>query len=294
MSSGLIFVSCGQLTVEERELGSAVCHLISSLTPHTPYFAELQTSLHGLTKNILESLEKAVGIVAIMHPRGTVMYVDHDGQPRQHLRASVWIEQELAIAAFLTQVAKQPLKVQAFIHADIHREGMRDHLHLNPLSFREDSEVLDRLTHVLEDWRDIPIPLAGEEFEKVRVRSGIQYIDTRSIRLLCTNESDEEVLIQQIELWSQGILLTDPPLTAEPSKPWTIAPRRDRPICPLVRSEPMKTLIDLHRNQGVAFEADLSVVLRSVVRGRYKAFQQKHRVRRVGSDIFQVVDKSPI
>src|ERR1700687_6060158 len=92
--AGLIFVSCGQVTEEEKALGKQVCDLVRELTPHEPSFAENEKSLEALTKNILASLDEAVGLIAIMHPRGVVTFPDK----HQEIRASVWIEQEIAIA----------------------------------------------------------------------------------------------------------------------------------------------------------------------------------------------------
>src|SRR5579864_288302 len=94
---GVVFVSCGQMTEEEKSLGNQVCALVRNLTPHQPYFAENQSSLEALTTNILASLDEAVGLIAIMHPRGVVTFPDK----HQQIRASVWIEQEIAIAAYL-------------------------------------------------------------------------------------------------------------------------------------------------------------------------------------------------
>src|SRR6266849_3328219 len=100
----IIFVSCGQVTDQERELGRSVCKLVEELTSYSPYFAESQTSLEGLTKNILGALDRAAGLIAIMHPRGSVTFPGGHTQTR----ASVWIEQEIAIAAFMTQVLAIP------------------------------------------------------------------------------------------------------------------------------------------------------------------------------------------
>jgi hypothetical protein len=67
----------------------------------------------------------------------------------------VWIEQEIAIAAFVTQVLKRQVNVVAFVHRDIKREGMREQLLLNPVPFDEDQEVLDKLGVLLPSWRAI-------------------------------------------------------------------------------------------------------------------------------------------
>ena len=69
----IVFISCGQVTEAERQLGSSVSGLVRDLTPYQPYFAQNQSSLEGLTKNILEALSRAVGLIAIMHPRGKVV-----------------------------------------------------------------------------------------------------------------------------------------------------------------------------------------------------------------------------
>src|SRR5260370_2285579 len=121
MSRPLIFIWCGQVTEEEKELGEAVCNLVKELTPYDAYFAENQTSLQGLSENILGALNRSSGLLAIMHPRGVVS----SPSGRQRTRASVWIEQEIAIAAFLTAQDRQ-VPVLAYIHRAIYPEAQRD------------------------------------------------------------------------------------------------------------------------------------------------------------------------
>ena len=147
--ANLVFISCGQVTERERRVGMAAAELVQQLTPYKPYFAENQTSLEGLTKNILGALDRSVGLIAIMHPRGMIALPGG----RQQTRASVWIEQEIAIAAFIAQALGRPLHVVAFIHKDIAREGMREELQLNPFVFRHDDEVLAHLQQILPSWK---------------------------------------------------------------------------------------------------------------------------------------------
>jgi hypothetical protein len=157
--TGLVFISCGQFTAQEKKLGQDVSVLIHELTPYEPYFAESQTSLDALTRNILGALDKAVALVAIMHPRGTVRFPDN----REEIRASVWIEQEIAMAAYITQILGRPIKIAPYIHRDILREGMREQLQLNAVRFTEDSEVLHHLRQLLPSWSDLHIPIKGED-----------------------------------------------------------------------------------------------------------------------------------
>jgi hypothetical protein len=88
-----VFISCGQFTEEERSLGKRACKLVERHTPFEGYFAENQASLKALSENILRRLYESVGLIVIMHHRGKI-----EGQ--NSIRASVWIEQEVAMATF--------------------------------------------------------------------------------------------------------------------------------------------------------------------------------------------------
>jgi hypothetical protein len=144
----IIFVSCGQFTVEERHLGKQVCEIVRGFN-FEPYFAETQSNLKGLHENILTKLNECNGLVTIMHPRGEV---EHSASIK-HVRGSVWIEQEIAIAAFIAHCLGRKIEVAAFIHESVKREGIRDLLHLNPISFRSDNEVLEQLPLILATWK---------------------------------------------------------------------------------------------------------------------------------------------
>jgi hypothetical protein len=146
---GVVFVSCGQVSDEEKELGRSVCGLIEQITPFRAYFAENQSSLQALTENILSRLNDCVGLVAIMHPRGDVLGLNGE----RHTRASVWIEQEVAICAFITQVLKRPMEAVAYLHKSIGREGMRSQLHLNPVLFESTEQILSDLRTRLASWQ---------------------------------------------------------------------------------------------------------------------------------------------
>jgi len=150
----LIFVSCGQSTPAERQLGQQIAKLVEQETGCSAYFAENQNTLEGVTENILKKLHEATGFIAIMHPRGNV---SNPSSTTGHawVRGSVWVEQEIAIAAFISQALQQPMRVSAYVHESILREGLRDKLHLNPKLFRNDSEVLEDLALILPSWRNL-------------------------------------------------------------------------------------------------------------------------------------------
>jgi hypothetical protein len=143
-----IFISCGQYTTDEKGLGKQVCDIVRTFK-YDPYFAENQSSLNGLHENILAKLYECAGFITIMHPRGEVKYSNNI----KHIRGSVWVEQEIAIAAFMAHCLGRNIEVAAFIHEDIKREGIRDLLHLNPVSFKSSDEILERLPAILSKWQ---------------------------------------------------------------------------------------------------------------------------------------------
>jgi hypothetical protein len=154
LSEPLIFVSCGQSTPAERHLGQEIARLVEQETTCRAYFAENQASFEGVTENVLKTLHRAVGFIAIMHPRGNVSN-PHSATEAPWVRGSVWVEQEIAIAAFIAQALQLPMRVRAYVHDSIRREGLREKLHLNPKIFRDDTEILKDLATLLPDWRSL-------------------------------------------------------------------------------------------------------------------------------------------
>lgn len=135
----VVFISCGQYTDDEIQLGLAMADAIDELTPHRGYFAQKVSSFETLSNDILQEIQNCVGFVAIMHNRGEIE------TPERHkiMRASVWIEQEIAIAAFVQQRLGQRIDVKAYLQSGISREGLRQQLHLNVTHFSKNSEVIE-------------------------------------------------------------------------------------------------------------------------------------------------------
>ncbi len=152
--TGLVFLSCGQFTQEERLLGNRVKELLETHTGLEVYFAENQSSFRGLTDHILRALNRSVAFVGIMHHRGEVRALTET-----FVRASVWIEQEIAIASFIEHILGRKIEVLFYIQRGIKREGMRDKLLLNAIEFDADSEVLEHLKKSLDRWKSLEASL---------------------------------------------------------------------------------------------------------------------------------------
>jgi hypothetical protein len=150
MNKPLIFISCGQFTPAEKILGKSIYAMVEGLGMQ-PFFAEQVQDLKGLNENILDHLRDCAGFITVLHPRGTISRPDGP----DHTRASVWIEQEIAITAYIQHVEKRQLPVIAFIHKSVGREGIRDLLHLNPITFTDEMEVLAALPARLQAWRTL-------------------------------------------------------------------------------------------------------------------------------------------
>jgi hypothetical protein len=178
----VIFLSCGQYRDEEKALGQQVKELLERNRCVEVYFAENQTTFEAFTKNILSALNRCVGFIGVMHHRGEVH------TPTGSItRASVWIEQEIAIAAFIQQILNRSIEVQLYIQDGIAREGMRDKLLLNAHTFRENSEVLEHLAGTIDRWKRLnraisvvdPLQEASYKQQFDQTKSSF-YIRTRS------------------------------------------------------------------------------------------------------------------
>jgi len=120
--------------------------------------------------------------------------------------------------------------------------------------------------------------MAGEELNRVRLRTTISYLGSQNILLMCVNDSEEDITVEDFVLASEGIVLTDPPFTPSTPDQWKIGAKRSQPIAANFTNAPMNALVNFHINEG-QFDANIDTVLRCDVRGRYKEFRQPHRVR---------------
>lgn len=151
MRNPFVFISCGQFTDTERQLGNQISDLVRKTTGLEAFFAQDVQDLSGLDTSILNALRDCVGLITVLHPRGEI---ERPGGLK-HIRASVWIEQEIAIATYIQRMEKRPLPVIAFVHNSVGLEGIRALLHLNPVAFTDESEVLEVLPGLLQRWGQV-------------------------------------------------------------------------------------------------------------------------------------------
>jgi len=110
MPTRLIFVCHGQLD-HERKNGLWLASVIEKMPGFRAYFADAVHDTDGLSQHIFGNLERCDGFLAVMHKRGEVEFLG-----RRITRASVWVQQELAIVTFLNyqRQAERRSKVRVF------------------------------------------------------------------------------------------------------------------------------------------------------------------------------------
>jgi hypothetical protein len=146
----LVFISCGQYNEGEKSVGKKIRDLLEEGTDLEAYFAENQSSLQGLSTHIMGALNRAVGFIGVLHHRGVVETLEG-----KITRASVWIEQEIALAAFIEQILGRRIEVQLYVQKGIALEGMRDKLLLNAVQFETNEEVIEHLTRDMGRWKSL-------------------------------------------------------------------------------------------------------------------------------------------
>jgi hypothetical protein len=137
----IIFISCGQRN-EEKIIGQTLARIVNEETTARGFFAENQNSLGALTSEILTPLSECIGLVAVMHHRGNVKL----GDLEPFERGSVWVEQEIAMAALLKQIFKHDIGILLYTNVEIALEGIRQQVLIHPIHF-------DGLDDIAADFR---------------------------------------------------------------------------------------------------------------------------------------------
>ncbi len=146
----LIFICHGQLPHEKQAGLNLKAHVEAPGGFHA-FFAEAVQSTDALSEHIFGNLERCDGFLAVMHKRGDVTY------PGGRItRASVWVQQELAIVTFLNYLRRGARRVPIRVYAEkgIDPEGLATALILNPIPFAPGDDLRDSV----RDW------LTGPEF----------------------------------------------------------------------------------------------------------------------------------
>ncbi len=143
----LIFVSCGQLTEEEKQLGSAVKSLIDDTEGFEAYFAETVHDLTALANHIFDALHRCSGVISFLHNRGLVT---NSAGEIWGVRSSVWVNQEIAILAFRKFLESANLPILVFNVDNVKLEGAMTSFIANPQPLLSVKDSLEQIKKWLE------------------------------------------------------------------------------------------------------------------------------------------------
>ena len=87
---------------------------------------------------------------------------------------------------------KKTLPVIAFVHESVGREGIRELLHLNPISFTDENEVLAALPELLQRWKTLPTSGIRVEL-KAGPRKNQQEHWIRELTVNLVNDSNQRI-----------------------------------------------------------------------------------------------------
>jgi hypothetical protein len=109
------------------------------------------------------------------------------------------VEQEIAIAAFISHCLGRKIEVAAFIHQSIKREGLRDLLHLNPKTFTTSDEVLAALPAIIKSWNiasvDVELEVRYSDFKITGKRHDY------GLEVSALNNGSDRIEKYQLDLW---------------------------------------------------------------------------------------------
>lgn len=143
----IIFIACGQRDSREKELGEKIASLTKSYDNLVPFLAEDTHSFDALTSEIFENLNRCVGFVAVLHAREKI-------DKNNMFRSSLWINQEIGIAAYLNLRDKTNIPVRVFVESkqnvEVEIEGVLKYIMVNSVPFSSDEEVTEKI----KEWLD--------------------------------------------------------------------------------------------------------------------------------------------
>ena len=197
-----IFVSHSQLQ-GQRERGQELARVINAVEiggaqRFRAYFAEDVHDTDGLSQHIFDNLQRSAGFLAVMHRRGRVHTPHEDFD-----RASVWIQQELAIVSFLNFQRPGPrrIRIRVFTEGEIKREGVSAVQIVNATPFERDDELPDRVRTWLTgpDFAVDPVGDTREQiFQRIAARLTVEQWRQLHVLMVLSNGTDAEVSEAQL------------------------------------------------------------------------------------------------
>lgn len=138
MRKARVFISCGQSTDREKNIGLSVESYFKNERKFETYFAERVHSSDALTENIFSFLRQSEYFIFIDFKREKIGQNDY--------RGSLFVNQEIAIATFLK------LRGLGFYEKGVRHEGILKYHIYNAFPFEDGTEILKRIAEETKEW----------------------------------------------------------------------------------------------------------------------------------------------
>lgn len=137
MRKARVFISCGQRTEREKNIGLEIDRYFKDRHFET-YFAEKVHSPEALTEHIFTFLRESEYFVFIDFKRDQISDKEY--------RGSLFVNQEIAISTFLK------IPGIGFYERGVKREGILDYQIYNAFPFKNGTEIIARLNDETKNW----------------------------------------------------------------------------------------------------------------------------------------------
>jgi len=138
MSDRLIFVSCGQRTPTEKQLGRRVQAAIDRHDGFKAYLADEVQSLASLGSHIFDALRRCAGAVVFLHTR-------------EGGSSSMWINQELAVLAYRQFFEAVEIPIMVFKEDSVKLEGAMSAFIVNAKPLVDEDAIIAEVQRWLTD-----------------------------------------------------------------------------------------------------------------------------------------------
>ncbi len=147
MRKAKVFISCGQRTEREENIGREVDRYFQERDFET-YFAKKVHSPKALTEHIFANLKESEYFVFIDFKREKIKSckLRLEKKKTDKFRGSLFVNQEIAIATFLE------LEGIGFLEKGVKREGILNYLIFNARPFKDSTEIIAELEKETSNW----------------------------------------------------------------------------------------------------------------------------------------------
>ena len=190
----VVFLSCGQLHKHELELGRQLCDVIVDCG-YEPFYAQRRSDLRSLSEVIFDTLARSSAYIAVLHRRELL-----DGGSTH--RTSLFIEQELAVAAYIRRSRELPILF--YVQRGVERKGVRSTLLLNASfpdteDFESDSEVLE---HARQELPRLSMAAVGHRGKamKVEIRASWATDGSANMMITCSARNEGTEIPSRVQL----------------------------------------------------------------------------------------------